>query len=197
MRYLNDNKVFTVEQITGMLLSKLKETSEAALKKPVVDCVISVCDGTSVMSSCTERLSYTNLSFLSQVPSFFTDAERRSVFDATQIAGLNCLRLINDTTAGEKYRSMVLRLKTLLNNHWKLMKRIRTNFSVSCYSISMLPDLITMITSSLSQQWPWPMASTNKTFLLQKRGREMSYSWTWDIHRSRSRSRLSIKANSR
>lgn len=49
----------------------------------------------------------------------------------------------------------------------------------------------------LSQQWPWPMASTNRTFLLQKRGPEMSYSWTWDIHRSRSRSRLSIKANSR
>lgn len=74
VRYLEDDKVFTVEQITGMLLTKLKETSESALKKPVVDCVISV-------------------------PSFFTDAERRSVFDATQIAGLNCLRLINDTTA--------------------------------------------------------------------------------------------------
>ncbi|XP_028251401.1 heat shock 70 kDa protein 4L [Parambassis ranga] len=74
VRYLDEDKVFTVEQITGMLLTKLKETSEGALKKPVVDCVISV-------------------------PSFFTDAERRSVFDATQIAGLNCLRLINDTTA--------------------------------------------------------------------------------------------------
>uniref|UniRef100_A0A8C8GW45 Heat shock protein 4 like n=1 Tax=Oncorhynchus tshawytscha TaxID=74940 RepID=A0A8C8GW45_ONCTS len=37
--------------------------------------------------------------FVSQVPSFFTDAERRSVMDSTQIAGLNCLRLINDTTA--------------------------------------------------------------------------------------------------
>uniref|UniRef100_A0A4W6FH21 Heat shock protein family A (Hsp70) member 4 like n=1 Tax=Lates calcarifer TaxID=8187 RepID=A0A4W6FH21_LATCA len=74
VRYLDADKVFTVEQITGMLLTKLKETSESALKKPVVDCVISV-------------------------PSFFTDAERRSVFDATQIAGLNCLRLINDTTA--------------------------------------------------------------------------------------------------
>uniref|UniRef100_A0A5S6JXA6 Erlin-1 n=1 Tax=Xenopus tropicalis TaxID=8364 RepID=A0A5S6JXA6_XENTR len=34
-----------------------------------------------------------------KVPSFFTDAERRSVVDATQIAGLNCLRLINETTA--------------------------------------------------------------------------------------------------
>nr|XP_061824880.1 heat shock 70 kDa protein 4L-like [Nerophis lumbriciformis] len=74
VRYLDEDKVFTVEQITGMLLSKLKETSESALKKPVVDCVVSV-------------------------PSFFTDAERRSVLDATQIAGLNCLRLINDTTA--------------------------------------------------------------------------------------------------
>uniref|UniRef100_A0A665WQH1 Heat shock protein 4 like n=1 Tax=Echeneis naucrates TaxID=173247 RepID=A0A665WQH1_ECHNA len=74
VRYLDEDTVFTVEQITGMLLTKLKETSESALKKPVVDCVISV-------------------------PSFFTDAERRSVFDATQIAGLNCLRLINDTTA--------------------------------------------------------------------------------------------------
>ncbi|KAK0143342.1 Heat shock protein 4L [Merluccius polli] len=74
VRYLDEDKVFTVEQITAMLLTKLKETSEGALKKPVMDCVISV-------------------------PSFFTDAERRSVFDASQIAGLNCLRLINDTTA--------------------------------------------------------------------------------------------------
>ncbi|KAL2099348.1 hypothetical protein ACEWY4_005828 [Coilia grayii] len=72
--YLEEEKVFTIEQVTAMLLTKLKETSESALKKPVVDCVISV-------------------------PSFFTDAERRSVMDASQIAGLNCLRLINDTTA--------------------------------------------------------------------------------------------------
>uniref|UniRef100_A0A8C1HKY2 Heat shock protein 4a n=1 Tax=Cyprinus carpio carpio TaxID=630221 RepID=A0A8C1HKY2_CYPCA len=34
-----------------------------------------------------------------KVPSFYTDAERRSVMDAAQIAGLNCLRLMNDTTA--------------------------------------------------------------------------------------------------
>ncbi|XP_038865475.1 heat shock 70 kDa protein 4L-like isoform X2 [Salvelinus namaycush] len=74
VRYLDEDKVFTIEQVTAMLLTKLKETSESALKKPVVDCVISV-------------------------PSFFTDAERRSVMDSTQIAGLNCLRLINDTTA--------------------------------------------------------------------------------------------------
>ncbi|MGH0132197.1 UNVERIFIED_CONTAM: hypothetical protein FKN15_066436, partial [Acipenser sinensis] len=74
VRYLDEERLFTVEQVTAMLLTKLKETAEGALKKPVVDCVISV-------------------------PSFFTDAERRSVIDASQIAGLNCLRLINDTTA--------------------------------------------------------------------------------------------------
>uniref|UniRef100_A0A4W4F9F7 Heat shock protein 4a n=1 Tax=Electrophorus electricus TaxID=8005 RepID=A0A4W4F9F7_ELEEL len=72
--YMEEEKVFSIEQVTAMLLTKLKETAEAALKKPVADCVISV-------------------------PSFFTDAERRSVMDAAQIAGLNCLRLMNDTTA--------------------------------------------------------------------------------------------------
>ncbi|XP_007668484.2 heat shock 70 kDa protein 4 [Ornithorhynchus anatinus] len=72
--YMEEERSFTTEQVTGMLLSKLKETAESALKKPVVDCVISV-------------------------PCFYTDAERRSVLDATQIAGLNCLRLMNETTA--------------------------------------------------------------------------------------------------
>ncbi|MEE6461599.1 hypothetical protein FKM82_001334 [Ascaphus truei] len=74
VRYLNEERHFSIEQVTGMLLSKLKETSEHTLKKPVADCVISI-------------------------PSFFTDGERRSVMYAAQIAGLNCLRLMNETTA--------------------------------------------------------------------------------------------------
>ncbi|GCB70434.1 heat shock 70 kDa protein 4L [Scyliorhinus torazame] len=74
VHYMDEERIFAIEQITGMLLTKLKETSENALKKPVTDCVISV-------------------------PSFFTDAERRSVIAAADIAGLNCLRLMNDTTA--------------------------------------------------------------------------------------------------
>lgn len=44
VHYLEEDKVFTIEQVTAMLLTKLKETSESALKKPVVDCVISVSD---------------------------------------------------------------------------------------------------------------------------------------------------------
>ncbi|KAJ7326971.1 hypothetical protein JRQ81_016730 [Phrynocephalus forsythii] len=74
VRYLDEERPFAIEQITGMLLVKLKDTSESALKKPVADCVISI-------------------------PCFFTDAERRSVMAAAQIAGLNCLRLMNETTA--------------------------------------------------------------------------------------------------
>lgn len=42
VRYLDEERLFAIEQITGMLLAKLKETSESALKKPVADCVISV-----------------------------------------------------------------------------------------------------------------------------------------------------------
>ncbi|XP_048365056.1 heat shock 70 kDa protein 4L isoform X2 [Sphaerodactylus townsendi] len=74
VRYLDEERPFAIEQVTGMLLVKLKETSENALKKPVADCVISI-------------------------PSFFSDAERRSVMAAAQVAGLNCLRLMNETTA--------------------------------------------------------------------------------------------------
>ncbi|KAG5843339.1 hypothetical protein ANANG_G00149780, partial [Anguilla anguilla] len=70
--YMEEEKVFSIEQVTAMLLTKLKETAESAMKKPVADCVISV-------------------------PCFYTDAERRSVIDAAQIAGLNCLRLMNET----------------------------------------------------------------------------------------------------
>uniref|UniRef100_A0A673JSK5 Heat shock 70 kDa protein 4-like n=1 Tax=Sinocyclocheilus rhinocerous TaxID=307959 RepID=A0A673JSK5_9TELE len=40
--YMEEEKVFSIEQITAMLLTKLKETAESALKKPVADCVISI-----------------------------------------------------------------------------------------------------------------------------------------------------------
>lgn len=40
--YMEEERVFSIEQVTGMLLTKLKETAEMALKKPVADCVISV-----------------------------------------------------------------------------------------------------------------------------------------------------------
>ncbi|EPY84910.1 heat shock protein 4 isoform a-like protein [Camelus ferus] len=42
VKYMEEERNFTTEQVTAMLLSKLKETAENVLKKPVVDCVVSV-----------------------------------------------------------------------------------------------------------------------------------------------------------
>lgn len=57
-----------------MYLSKLKETTAAELSIPVSDCVITV-------------------------PGWFTDVQRRAILAASEIAGLNCLRLVNDLTS--------------------------------------------------------------------------------------------------
>ncbi|KAL8584488.1 hypothetical protein ACOMHN_016809 [Nucella lapillus] len=74
MSYMGEIQSFTAPQLQAMLLTKLKQTAETALKTKVVDAVISV-------------------------PVYFTDCERRALLDACVAAGLNCLRLINDTTA--------------------------------------------------------------------------------------------------
>jgi len=74
MSYLGEIQDFSPSQLVGMLLNKLKFTAETALKSKVVDIVLSV-------------------------PSFYTDIERRALLDACQLAGLNCLRILNDTTA--------------------------------------------------------------------------------------------------
>ncbi|RUP51485.1 hypothetical protein BC936DRAFT_147947 [Jimgerdemannia flammicorona] len=57
-----------------MYLTKLKEITQSEIKIPIFDVVISV-------------------------PGWFTDIQRRAILDAAEIAGLNPLRLLNDTTA--------------------------------------------------------------------------------------------------
>ncbi|BFF96611.1 heat shock 70 kDa protein 4 [Drosophila madeirensis] len=74
VNYLEEDQHFSPEQLTAMLFTKLKETSAAAMQTQVNDCVIAC-------------------------PIFFTNAERRALLDAAQIAGLNVLRLLNETTA--------------------------------------------------------------------------------------------------
>ncbi|XP_011641017.1 heat shock 70 kDa protein 4 isoform X1 [Pogonomyrmex barbatus] len=74
VQYLGEEHIFTPEQITAMLFTKLKDISETALQTAVNDCVISI-------------------------PSYFTQAERQAMLDAARIAGLNVLRLFNETTA--------------------------------------------------------------------------------------------------
>ncbi|OAA39868.1 heat shock protein [Beauveria brongniartii RCEF 3172] len=72
--YLGKKERFTATQLVGMYLSKIKQTAAAELKLPVSDLCMSV-------------------------PPWFTDAQRRALFDASELAGLKLLRLINDNTA--------------------------------------------------------------------------------------------------
>ncbi|KAF9945749.1 adenyl-nucleotide exchange factor sse1, partial [Mortierella alpina] len=74
VNYQGQETTFTTLQVFAMYLTKMKEIATVETKMPVSDCVIAI-------------------------PAWFTDVQRRAVLDAADIAGLNVLRLINDSTA--------------------------------------------------------------------------------------------------
>ena len=74
VEYKYENKNFTPEEISSMVLTKMKETAEAHLGQQVRDAVITV-------------------------PAYFNDSQRQATKDAGAIAGLNVLRIINEPTA--------------------------------------------------------------------------------------------------
>merc|ERR1711991_587030 len=74
VEYKGETKQFAPEEISSMVLVKMKEVAEAYLGKDVKNAVVTV-------------------------PAYFNDSQRQATKDAAVIAGLNCLRIINEPTA--------------------------------------------------------------------------------------------------
>ncbi|XP_048515920.1 heat shock 70 kDa protein cognate 4-like isoform X2 [Athalia rosae] len=74
VNYKGESKSFFPEEISSMVLTKMKETAEAYLGKTITNAVITV-------------------------PAYFNDSQRQATKDAGAISGLNVLRIINEPTA--------------------------------------------------------------------------------------------------
>merc|ERR1711939_266597 len=74
VEFKGETKTFAAEEISSMVLTKMKETASAFVGKDIKDVVVTV-------------------------PAYFNDSQRQATKDAGAIAGLNVLRIINEPTA--------------------------------------------------------------------------------------------------
>ena len=74
VKYMGETKKFFAEEISAMVLMKMKDIATNYLKKEIRDAIITV-------------------------PAYFNDSQRQATKDAGRIAGLNVLRIINEPTA--------------------------------------------------------------------------------------------------
>ncbi|KAG6670077.1 hypothetical protein I3843_01G277200 [Carya illinoinensis] len=72
--YKGEDKQFAAEEISSMVLKKMREIAEAFLGKTVKNAVVTV-------------------------PAYFNDAQRKATMDAGDVAGLNVMRILNEPTA--------------------------------------------------------------------------------------------------
>lgn len=73
-RFITDEYEYTAEEISALILKRLKEDAQVALGTEIRDAIITV-------------------------PAYFNDAQRKATQDAGEIAGLNVVRIINEPTA--------------------------------------------------------------------------------------------------
>ncbi|WVY95622.1 hypothetical protein V8G54_027773 [Vigna mungo] len=74
VKYKGQEKILIAEEVSSMVLSKMRDIAEAYLEKPVKNAVVTV-------------------------PAYFNDSQRKATMDAGAIIGLNVIRIINEPTA--------------------------------------------------------------------------------------------------
>nr|XP_045748698.1 heat shock cognate 71 kDa protein [Mirounga angustirostris] len=102
VEYKGETKSFYPEEVSSMVLTKMKEIAEAYLGKTVTNAVVTV-------------------------PAYFNDSQRQATKDAGTIAGLNVLRIINEPTAAAiAYGLDKKKHKKDISENKRAVRRLRT-----------------------------------------------------------------------